>query len=149
MSAAQNAPLSVCEALDLRSSHEELTIRGLLTGEIHHGFFLSQGIDADPCPGWRRRFITAPSVMGLVFQSALGVAVTEREQQLNRAFIETLWNVSGNRPVKQVVTVRGTAVRDRWPLIFRRADGTYFSANIGDPQAWIPVKFVVKAIDNW
>lgn len=146
---AQKAPMSVCEALDSPVGHEELTIRGLLTGEFHHGFFLSDGLGTDPCPGWRRRFLTAPSVLGLLFQSARGVEITDKEEQLDRAFIENLWDVSGKRPVKQVVTVRGVAVRDRWSLIFRRADGTYFSSNMGDPQAWIPVKFVVKSIDNW
>jgi hypothetical protein len=139
---AQRVPVTVCRMLDAMSDHEELTVRGEIIGESHHGFFLSEGINGDPCPGWRRRFLTAPSVVGLQFVSSHGVQLTKEQEQSNRTFLERL--ITLGQPVKRRVTVTGVAVKNPGSLIFRRADGSYLSTTM-DPY-WIPTEFVIKSI---
>src|ERR1700694_3140463 len=83
--AGQDKPLSVCQALKSTSDHQEVDVRGEISG-WRHGYFLSEGIKGDPCPGWRRQFLTGPSALPLEFVSSSGVNVSERQVRLNRDF---------------------------------------------------------------
>jgi len=121
-------PLGVCEALESAVDHQEIVIRGVMTGESHHGFFLSQGINGDPCPGWRLTFLTAPSALALGLASSFGVQLTAEQRRLNLDFFGRLSKMSKGRPLSGYrVVARGVFVRRAWSLIFRRADGTYYS----------------------
>ena len=145
---AQNEPLTVCQMLDSIRENEEVVVRGVMIGEPHHGYYLSQeGIsNGSPCPGWRQRFFTAPSFSGIAIVSSFGVKLSEEQERLNRAFIRRLSEVRGEpvlRPYK--VTVRGVLARKPSPLTFRRADGTYSCIGKGSEDGCFAL-FVVQSI---
>jgi hypothetical protein len=138
---AQTASLSVCEVLNSTLDHWETTIRGKISGSSHHGFFLSEGINADPCPGWPRRFFTAPAVIGLYLASALGVEVTEEQKASNIAFLRRLRKEK--RPYEPTFTITGVVVRRPWSPTYRRADGNYMS--LPDEYGWLRAVIVMKS----
>lgn len=147
LAVAQDMPVTVCQALNSVQDHKDVTVTGILIGESHHGFSLSGGINGDPCPGWPRRFFTAPSIVGLDFTSAHAVKLTEEQKQLNLSFLDRLWRSDHGSPVQLPVIVRGVLVKRPWSLIFRRSDGSYISTNF-DPYGWLPVTIVIKSISD-
>jgi hypothetical protein len=124
---AQSEALTVCQMLKSTPEHSEVIVTGEITGESHHGYFLSEALGSDPCPGWRRQLFTAPAAAAIVITSSFGVSLTNSEQQSNREFIHRLGALNGGHPVKYKVTIKGVLARKPWPMMFRRADGTYFS----------------------
>jgi len=62
-------PLQVCEVLDRSNelNNHMITVRGFLSGSPAHGYslFASPSGTDEPCPGWRREFLTAPAVIEL------------------------------------------------------------------------------------
>jgi hypothetical protein len=125
---AQSEPITICQMLDSIGERQEVTIRGVMIGESHHGYYLrDEGIDnGSPCPGWRQRFFTTPSFAGIAIVSSFGVKLSEEQERLNRDFIRRLSALSGGHVLPPYrVTVRAVLARRPWPLTFRRADGTY------------------------
>jgi hypothetical protein len=145
---AQSEPLTICQMLDSSGERQEVTVRGVIIGEPHHGYYLSEeGINnGNPCPGWRQRFFTAPSFAGITIVSSFGVRLSEEQERLNRDFIRRLSELSAKpllRPYR--VTVKGVLARKPWPLTFRRADGTYACIGKGSDNDCVAV-FVVRSI---
>jgi hypothetical protein len=143
--AAQTQPLSVCQVLDSARDHQEVIVRARAFAH-YHGSLLTDGFSSDPCPGWRKRFFTAPSWIPLCFDSFLGVQLTGEQQRLNREFFLRLSGLRMGSPSKySAVTLMGVAVRKPWPLIFRRGDGEYFGNAMGQNGAF-PVVFVLSDV---
>ena len=116
---------SVCDALNSAADRQAIVIHAVIASN-RHGTFLVEGTGQDPCPGWRRRFLTAPSAIPLVFGSYSGVHVPDDLSRENMAFILRLKRPAKEDPrTRLVVTARGVLIRKRWPLIFRMADGSY------------------------
>ena len=146
---AEQRLLGVCEALNVGRNGEEISIAGEIDGHFHHGFFLSQGIGGDPCPGHRRRFFTAPSLILLAWASIPEVRLTREQEGLNRILWERLIGTSRQSPQMPRLHVKivGVLVRKSWPLIFRRDDGSYFGTGLGMDGAF-PAVLVVKSVQE-
>ena len=142
---AQMGPLSVCQALDSTSNRLDLVVRGKISGNWRHGFFvLDQGISGEPCPGWMSRFLTGPSFIPLRYTSGFRVELTQEQERLNHDFFRRLVELGSQGRLRPVpVTIAGVLVRNSWSLIFRRADGTYFGSGIDGPYTAV---LVVKSI---
>jgi hypothetical protein len=144
--AAQTEPMSVCQMLDSASDHQEVVARVKISGGYYHGFGLSEGLHGDPCPGWRKRFFTAPSVLMPMFSSCCGVQLSQDESRMVRDFLDRLWDESRNNSTRDLtVTLRGVIVKKAWPWIFRRSDGVYMGNAFG-PTGGYPAIFVIKEI---
>jgi hypothetical protein len=143
--AGQDKPLSVCQALKFTRDHEEVDVRGEISG-WRHGYFLSESTKADPCPGWQWPFLTGPSTLPLEFVSSSGVQLTERQARLNRDFIVRWRRLNSESGLNHFpFTVTGVMVRKPWPMIFRHADGTYFGTGFG-PDGAYSAFLVMKSI---
>ena len=146
---AQGEPLSVCQMLNSVREHQEVAVRGVITGG-HHGYFLSEGIGNEPCPGWPTRYFTSPAGVGLNFFSSLGVQLTEDQKRLNLDFLRRLWTLRGNNHNNlngYGVTVRGVFAKRPWLRTFRHADGTYsciLAAYDGDCLGVLVVRSIVS-----
>lgn len=131
--AAQSEPLSVCQMLNSTREQQEVTVRGEIIGEPHHGYALSEGIGVEPCPGWPKWLFTRPSVVGFAIASSFGIHLTDEQERLNREFVRRLSTLSGGRALKPYwVTLRGALVRRPWLRTFRHADGTYSCFGAGN-----------------
>src|SRR5512144_2252649 len=91
---AQGVPLSVCQMLDSIREHQEVTVRGVITGG-YHGYFLTDETGDETCPGWPRRYFTSPPGVGLAFFSWLGVQLTDDQTRLNLDFLRRLGTLRG------------------------------------------------------
>jgi hypothetical protein len=134
VASAQTQPWSVCGILDSAADHQEVIARVRISGSYHHGFGLSEGLDGEPCPGWRRRFFTAPSVLLPKVSSGFGVLLTSEEEQMGLGFLFRLRDLSRRSPGalnKLTVTMRGAVVKKSWPWMFRRSDGSYMGNAFG------------------
>jgi hypothetical protein len=108
LAVAQAKQLSVCEALSVAIDHQEVG------GEPHHGFLLFEALNSDPCPDWRKSLFSAPSIIGLVFRSDLGVQLTKEQERSNFEFLKrlhALYNRSG--PVNSSIVIKGCSSRNR------------------------------------
>jgi hypothetical protein len=144
---AQGRALGVCEALNSVEDHKEVVIRADLA-LTRHDTFLAEGTGEDPCPGWRQRLFTAPSVIPLVNGSAYGVSVPESQvHQTLDLFIRLRMLQSANPASRPVVTLKGVLIRRKWLFVFRSSDGTYCcydGAGIGNVAAALVVTSVVS-----
>jgi len=114
---------TTCDVLDNRGDlvGRTVVVRGLLGGSDRHGYTIQQGPNRDPCPGWRSRFLTAPSVIPL----DLGVVGT---RTIDPGVSSCIAASRRGGPTLVTIEVVGTLLeRSRSPMIFRRADGSYFS----------------------
>jgi len=118
---AQARALGVCDALSSVADHQVVVIRAAIG--IGHQTYLFEGAGDEPCPGWRRRFFTAPSVIPLLFGSYSGVLVSERVRRDNIDFMLRL--KKENPSARHLVTVSGVLIRKPWLLSFRGADGSW------------------------
>ena len=126
IAAAQTTPISVCEMLNSATEHQHLTVRGEVMGEPHHGYYLGEeGLDGDPCPGWRRRFLTSPSALRLGLFSNFGVQLTQAQADSNLAFLRRLNMVSRGSVIRCNVTVEGVFARQPSFWMIRRSNGAY------------------------
>lgn len=142
--AAEPKPLTVCDALDTAASGQQVTIRGDIVGSIH-GLFLTEGINADPCPGWRLKYFTAPSMIGLEFTSSYGVKLTLEEEHRNLNLMVRLRRLCAAGQSKRCsASVTGVFVRTRWPIIFRRSNGSYYGFGL-DPSGAFLATVVIKS----
>ena len=118
-------PLSICEALNSAFDHQAVLIHGAI-GSTRHTTYLFEGTGQDPCPGWRKRFFTAPSAIPIVVGSYSGVHVPDKLFRDYLDFEQRLKSLQRANPsASNMVTIGGVLIRSRWPLIFRRADGGY------------------------
>jgi hypothetical protein len=143
---AQTAPLSVCQMLSSTRERQEVTVRGVIQGG-HHGYFLTEGIGDEPCPGWPKRYFTSPSGVGLAFFSWLGVQLTDDQKRLNLDFLRRLGTLRGERTLSYSVTVSGVFAKRPWLRTFRHADGTYScfaAASDGDCLGVFVVRSIVS-----
>ena len=141
---AQSEPLSVCQMLNFSRQGQEVTVRGVITGG-RHGYFLTEGIGDEPCPGWPKRYFTSPAGVYLNFFSSLGVQLTAEEKRLNLDFVlHRLGALRGGQEVEHRATIKGVLARRPWLLAFRHTDGTY--SCIGRPDEWCLVIVVVRSI---
>jgi hypothetical protein len=128
---AQNKLMGVCEALESPAGQHEVVLRARLGGGHYHGWWLVDTSSDDPCPGWRRRFFTAPSGIPLYFSSDLGVQLTEEQERRNFEFLLKLYKLDRPGWARPIITIRGTLVKQFWPFIFRAQDGQYFGDALG------------------
>ena len=123
--AAQARPLSVCEALNMAADHQSVTIRARI-GSTRHEKYLFEGTGQDPCPGWRKRFFTAPAAIPLILGSYSNISVSDSVSRENLSFVERLSEaLKSGVMAPRIVTLSGILIRKRWPLIFRSSDGSY------------------------
>jgi hypothetical protein len=115
----EQRPYSVCEALNgADTAGRAIAVRGLFGSGFGHALQLSQDTGNDPCRGWRARFLTAPSAIALTWDEADTAAVVPCLER---------YRSEGRRVPAEF---GGTLLRkSRLPLIFRRADGTYYGLN--------------------
>jgi len=122
---AQVRPLSVCEALNSAGDHRAVLIHAAIAS-TQHQTYLFEGTGRDRCPGWRKRFFTAPSAIPIVFSSYSGVHVSDTLFRENLDFVQHLRSLQKANPsAHHMVTISGVLIRKSWALIFRRAGGAY------------------------
>jgi hypothetical protein len=122
---AQVGPMSVCQMLNSTREHQEVTVRGVITGG-HHGYFLSDESGDETCPGWPKRYFTSPAGVGLNVFSSLGVQLTDDQKRLNLDFVRRLGTLRGENNLNSYrVIVRGVFAKRPWLRTFRHTDGTY------------------------
>jgi hypothetical protein len=146
--AAQTQPMSVCQMLDSAADHQEVVARVKIAGSHHHGFWLTEGPNVDPCPGWRKRFFTAPSALIPIVSSRFGVHLTPEEERAGRDFLNRLFDLSrrDTRATNDLtVTLKGVFVRKAWPWIFRGRSGDWVGNGFG-PSGGCAAVFVIKEI---
>lgn len=130
---AQTNSMSVCEILNSVADNQKTVVHGEVIGEPEHGFYLSEGINIDPCPGWRQHILTAPSIVGLEFVSSTGVFLTSDQEQADAAFLSHLRALSRSAPLDRhyTVTLEGVLRRKRGAIIMRRSDGAFVGNGLG------------------
>jgi hypothetical protein len=128
---AQTKPMGVCEALESPAGQREVVLRARLGGGHYHGWVLVDTFSDDPCPGWRRRFFTAPPWIPLYFSSDLGVQLAKEQERRNFEFLLKLYKLDRPSWVRPTITIRGVLVKQFWPLIFRAKDGQYIGDALG------------------
>jgi hypothetical protein len=128
---AEDRPVSVCAALDSIRDREEVTIHAHLLQTGHLTAVAEAFDNDDPCPGWRRRFFTGPSLIPLVgpmfgvrvspdvWHKVLDFLVQQRKRRIE------------DPSYRPMVTVRGVFIRKTWPVIFRNRDGAYCCWGLG------------------
>lgn len=128
---AQARPLSVCEALNASTDHQTVLIHAAVAA-TRHETYLFDGNGQDPCPGWRKRFFTAPAAIPLVTVSYAGVQVPTRLFQDYLDLEQRLKSLQSANPfARNMVTIKGVVIRKPWTLIFRQADGAYVGLGAG------------------
>jgi hypothetical protein len=134
--------MGVCEALDSPAGTREVVLRARLGGSYIHGYALTDNFVEDACPGWRRRFFTAPPWIPLSFSSDLGVHLTKDQERRNFEFFGKLCKLDTREWVHPTVTITGVLVRQFWPFIFRAKNGEYFGDAL-DPYSHSLAVFVI------
>jgi hypothetical protein len=128
---AQVWPLGVCDALNSIRDHQAVVIRAAVAS-TRHQTFLFEGTGKDPCPGWPRRFFTAPSVIPIVIYSYSRVHVSDDQARRTLDFELRLKKLQEADPsAPHMVTLSGVLIRKRWLLVFRTSDGTYCCGGVG------------------
>jgi hypothetical protein len=141
---AQVRPLTVCEALTSVRDREAIVIRAHVVSV--HWTELLEGTGEDPCPGWPRRFFTAPSAMPLLWGSIFGVHVSEAVLHDCIEFGVRLHKLQKEDPSnRRAVTVNGVLMRKRWPVIFMAHDGTYCCWGLGPDGGYAALLVVTSA----
>ena len=123
--------MGVCEDLDSPAGTREVVFRARLGGSYIHGYVLADDLVDDPCPGWPRRFFTAPPWIPLYFSSDLGVHLTKEQERRNLEFFLKLSKLDYRNRVAPTITISGVLVKQFWPFIFRAKNGEYFGDALG------------------
>jgi hypothetical protein len=124
---AQPRPLGVCEALNSVADHRTVVIHALMG--ISHQTYLYEGNGEEPCVGWRRRFLTAPAVIPVLFGSFSWVLVSEKVRRDSIDFVRHLKQL--NLSANHMVMVNGVLIRKPWTLSFRGVDGSWAGWGMG------------------
>ena len=125
VASAQSKPWSVCQVLNSASDHQTVSIHAALALTRHQSYVF-EGTGRDPCPGWPKRFLTAPAAIPLFLGKYAGVPVSDQLVHDFLDFSQKLRTLeSANPSARHMVTITGVLIRKRWPLIFRSGDGTY------------------------
>jgi hypothetical protein len=129
--AGWTAVLTVCEVLDnsKQLNGSMVTVHGYLQGSSRHGYSLyasAEGRD-DPCPGWRRRYLTAPSII------ELGEALEPTGATSYAALItETKRRASGGDFASIRVEVVGQLIRKDFFFINKQSEGGFAGNGFGE-----------------
>jgi hypothetical protein len=122
---AEARRVGVCEVLNSAADHQTVLIHAAIASNGHMTY-LFDGTGNDPCPGWRKRFFTAPSSIPILTASYSGVPVSSGLSREYIDFSQRLKSLQRANPsTHHMVTISGVVIRKRWPLIFRRGDGSY------------------------
>jgi len=122
---AQERTLGLCETLNSAVNHQAVVIHTPM-GVTRHGTFLFEGTGQDPCPGWPKRFFTAPSAIPVIIGYYPGIRVSDDLYRDNFDFVQRLRTLEKANPsFRHMVTIRGVLVRKPWLLSFRGRDGSY------------------------
>jgi hypothetical protein len=122
---AEQRQLGVCEALKSGEDHQTVEIRATIAA-TNHSVLLYEGDAHEPCPGWRSRFLTAPSAILLLFGSYPGIQVSGDTTREIDDFLNRIRALQRAEPsARRIVTVRGVLIRKRLPLMIRGVDGVY------------------------
>lgn len=122
----QARPLSVCEALNSAADHQAVVIHAAIAS-TRHGTYIFEGTGREPCPGWPKRFFTAPSSIPIFVGPYPGLRVPDHLLRDYRPFGEHLRILqSANLSALHMVTISGVIIRKLGRLSFRSADGSYF-----------------------
>ena len=118
---ARSARRLVLDVLNERADlvGKTIAVRGLFDGSLQHGYMVRQGPDSEPCPGWRARFLTAPSMIPL----DLGLTESKTMDHGVLSCVDAARRKGSGLTVEIVATVLR---KSKYPLIFRRTDGLYF-----------------------
>jgi hypothetical protein len=95
--------MSVCDALNTTAIRQKISIHGVIEGSHHHGYYLGQGIGGDPCPGWRRRLFTAPSVISVYITSRPDLPLTKEQERLDLEFMLRVRRIEMERSHKNPI----------------------------------------------
>ena len=143
---SQTRPMSVCDALNSAGDHQVVVIHAAIASNRHQTF-LFEGTGRDPCPGWRKRFFTAPSAIPIAIGSYPGVHVSDRVFRANLDFVQRLRGLQEANPsARHRATVSGILVRARWFPIFRSANDVYCCWGEGADGGYAAVLVVTSAI---
>ena len=121
--------ITVCDAIIKTHDRQEVTIRGLVVGEPHHGYWLvSSDVGPAKCPGWREWIFSIPAGIGIAASKA------SLDTPENIAVLEELLNRSRvhgylDPPVPAIVT--GTISKKPWPFVHVRRNGTTLGTGVG------------------
>lgn len=121
---AQPRPLGVCEALNSAVDHQAVVIHANLA-LTPHLTYVFDGTADEPCPGWRKRFITAPAAIPILIGSYSEVRVPDSLRNDLTNFLLHLRGRTVNRSGRFMVTISGVLIRKPWLLTFRGATGEY------------------------
>jgi hypothetical protein len=148
---SQSRPLTICEVLDRHIRNgSDVDLHALAAGTFE-GFWLTDGLDDEPCPGAPSRFLTVPHFMAIATRSAFGVKLTaDQENAALALYIRA--RKAGSRPLSVVIS--GTLVRKPLILIFRYPyplfsghKPSYFGNGFG-VQGEVPAAIVPKFIQD-
>jgi hypothetical protein len=122
---AQTKVMGVCEALNSAISSEEVIIHGTYNSWMEGAGF-SEGLDGEPCPGWRKRFFTAPA---FIDASRFSERMSLEQKQ---AYFEILKKqVSAHGAFTGPLAIKGVLIKKFWLFIFRGRDGVYWGNGFG------------------
>jgi hypothetical protein len=152
---AQPRTMTVCELLDSNPrDRQEVTVRGWIPGNSSHAINLFERT-GEPCPGWRRRFMTAPAVIGLSFRSGLDVKLTPEQERSNRDFVVN-WARLRNDRIGYMVGVRLSGIVRRKPIILTFKSprwpwggGDQWIGNGFDVDGAIPLMIMLTSIEEY
>lgn len=139
---AEARALSVCDVLNSAADHQTVLVHASIASNGHM-VYLFDGTGSDPCPGWRKRFFTAPATIPILTGSYAGVHVSSELFRECLDFSQRLTSLQkANRYTHHMVTIGGVVIRKRWPLIFRSGDGSYVDLGggvVGGYEAFLVV----------
>lgn len=149
LASAQPKILNVCDALNSPVNRQEVYVRGTLWSATDASGFNEEGLNGEPCPGWRGRYFTWPSPLVFYLGSALGVQLTPAQEQANLEAWKRL-NARYRRDFMLKVpsiVLKGVLVKQTIPLAFRKRDGSYTGWGV-PPFGDYFAAFVITEIPN-
>lgn len=117
--------MGVCAALNSAADHQEVVIHAAMVW-YRHGTYIFEGTGREPCPGWPKRFFTAPANIPLNLGRYPGLLLNNQLFWDLMDFCHYLGRLhKANPSSRQMVTIRGVIIRKALPLIYRSWDGGY------------------------
>lgn len=145
MAYGQDDTISVCTALSKSAVlTSKVAVYGKLIGSSRHGFALSKETKQEPCEGLGGRFMSWPPTIALKLPSEGRAAqLAYDKSRLVLALAQERIDSGNFSPLDVLVT--GTLERSRFPIVWRRSDGSYSGFEYG-PDGQFPVAIVVHEI---
>ena len=142
----QGLGANVCDVLGAGPTDgQRITVQGEILGSARHGFMVGETSSSEPCPGWRQRFLTAPSVIPLNFTGGPGAELTKEQKQFNLDFLARLIALERDKRLTHFrVSASGVIARKSNSFIFRRSDGSYFGNAVGQDGGFLAILLVTS-----